>query len=135
MLAMDTARPRPRSSPPPTMPSPVGTAASVRIADNAFVSESAVDAWIRGGLATRTGALLAVADGRRFLLRDAIRVLGRRNGDTDPYGFTGRAEAIRDFIRHGATVSGDSLRLGPALYDIEYGFQAVAQDPGLARAG
>jgi hypothetical protein len=74
------------------------------------------------------GALLTTPDGRRFLLRDALRILGRRNGDTDPYGLTGRVEAIRDFIRRGATISADALRLGPAVYDIEYGLLAVAAD-------
>jgi hypothetical protein len=88
---------------------------------DSFLSEGTVDGWVRGGLATRNGALLITADGRRFLLRDAIRVLGRRNGDTDPYGFTGRVEPIRDFIRKGACITLDTLRLGPAVYDIEYG--------------
>jgi hypothetical protein len=105
-----------------------GVASSVRIGEDAFVSEASVDAWVRTGAAVRAAGLLAVRDGRRFLLRDAVRVLGRRNGDTDPYGFTGRVEAIRDFIRRGATISADALRLGPAVYDIEYGFIATRPD-------
>jgi hypothetical protein len=111
--------PAPRSARPP-----------IRVGEDGFLSEAQVDAWVRTGAATRTGCLLTAHDGGRFLLRDAVRVLGRRNGDTDPYGFTGRVEAIRDFIRRGANVSTDALRLGQAVYDIEYGFLAV-QDGGL----
>jgi hypothetical protein len=97
------------------------------VGEDGFVSEATVDAWVRCGAAARTGSLLSTQDGRRYLLRDALRVLGRRNGDTDPYGFTGRVEAIRDFIRRGANVSADALRLGPAVYDIEYGYVAIPE--------
>jgi hypothetical protein len=99
---------------------------SIRVGGDGFLSEAQVDGWGRSGAAVRVGCLLRTHDGRRFLLRDAVRVLGRRNGDTDPYGLTGKVEAIRDFIRRGANVSTDALRLGPAVYDIEYGFVAIA---------
>ena len=129
MAAVDTPRAYKASVPPPTVTSPTvqGAASAVRIGEDAFVSEAAVDGWVRTGAAVRVGGVLAARDGRRFLLRDAIRVLGRRNGDTDPYGFTGRVEAIRDLIRRGASISADALRLGPAVYDIEYGFIAARE--------
>jgi hypothetical protein len=118
MAAVDSPRTRPISLP------------SVHIGEDAFVSDAVVDRWVRTGAAARTNGVLATRDGRRFLLRDAVRVIGRRNGDTDPYGLTGRVEAIREFIRRGANVSADALRLGPAVYDIEYGFVAVAAEVG-----
>jgi hypothetical protein len=96
----------------------------VRIGEDAFVAEPTLDEWIRAGEAVRAGALLNVRDGRRFLLRDAVRVLGRRNGDTDPYGLTGRVESLRDFLRQGALLTNEGIRLGPAVYDIEYGVVA-----------
>lgn len=106
---------------------------AMHIGEDSFIPEAVVDGWVRAGAAARTHGVLAAPDGRRFLLRDAVRVLGRRNGDTDPYGLTGRAETIRDFIRRGAYVSADALRLGPAVYDIEYGFVAVPADVGTKR--
>ncbi len=131
MAAVDTSRARRISAAPPTVTSPTGldggAPSAVRIGEDAFVSEQAVDGWVRTGAAVRAGGVLAAHDGRRFVLRDAVRVLGRRNGDTDPYGFTGRVEAIRDFIRRGASISADALRLGPAVYDIEYGFITARQ--------
>jgi hypothetical protein len=92
------------------------------VGEDAFASEAMVDGWVRGGAAVRTGNVLDVLDGRRLHLRDAVRVLGRRDSDTDPYGFTGRVDPIRELIRRGANISADALRLGPAVYDIEYGY-------------
>jgi hypothetical protein len=131
MATVDTTRRQHSSVPPRTMsavvPVPVpGTVPPLRIETDTFVPELTVDGWVRNGAAARTGGLLTTLDGRRFLLRDAIRVLGRRNGDTDPYGFTGKVEPIREFIRRGASVSADGLRLGPAVYDVEYGFVTIA---------
>ncbi len=105
--------------------------------DNAFVSEATLDGWVRAGAAVRAGSLLTTDDGRRFSLRDAVRVLGRRNGDTDPYGLTGRVEAIRDFVRRGASISADALRLEPGglRRSIEYGVIAARRDGGLGEQG
>jgi hypothetical protein len=130
MASIDILRTTGRGSPLPPASVPTAAPATVHIGEDAFVSEAAVAGWVRAGVATRAGALLTTNDGRAFLLRDAVRVLGRRNGDTDPYGFTGRVESIRDFIRNGASISTDALRLGQAVYDIEYGYLAA---PGDAR--
>ena len=116
-------------------PDPGRAAPVVRIEDGSFVSEATLDGWVRSGAASRAGAMLCVPDGRRYLLRDAVRVLGRRNGDTDPYGLTGRVEAIRDYIRQGATVSADALRLGPAVYDVEHGVIVARCDDAALRRG
>ena len=131
MSAVDAHRlPRQSSRPPPgprhdSAPPPVDAARAVRIGEDGFVAETTVDGWVRSGAASRLGAALTVSDGRRYVLRDAVRVIGRRNGDTDPYGFTGRVEALREFVRRGATLSADGLRLGPAVYDVEYGYIAA----------
>ena len=97
------------------------TTTRVRLLDSGFVPDAVLDAWLRAGEATRAGAILALRAGPQFYLSDAVRILGRRNGDTDPYGFTGRVEAIRELIRQGATVTPDAVRLGPAVYDAEFG--------------
>jgi len=126
MAAVESPRARSRISAPPT--SARAPLPEIRVGEDGFVAEATVDAWVRSGAAARTSCSLTTHDGRRFLLRDAVRVLGRRNGDTDPYGFTGRVDALRDFIRRGASISPDALRLGQAVYDIEYGFVATPAD-------
>ena len=40
------------------------------------------------GEAVQTGYVLALNDGRRFALQEAVRVLGNISQDSDPYGFT-----------------------------------------------
>jgi hypothetical protein len=94
------------------------------VGEDGFVPEAMVDGWVRAGAVARAGSCLRARDGHRLVLREALRVIGRRNGDTDPYGLTGRVDTLRDFVRRGATVSADALRLGPAVYDIEFGFLA-----------
>jgi hypothetical protein len=129
MAAIETPRTPRASAPPPTVASAGAASSRVRVGEDGFIPEATVDTWVRGGMATRTGSLLGLQDGRRYVLRDAVRVIGRRNGDTDPYGFTGRVDPIRDFIRRGANISADALRLGPAVYDIEYGYVATVMTP------
>jgi hypothetical protein len=90
-----------------------------------FIPDVALDLWLRPGDAARVGASLTTRDGRRFMLCDAVRVLGRRNADVDLYGYTGRVETLRSFIRQGAVLSADGVRLGSAIYDIEYGVLAT----------
>ncbi len=104
------------SSRPPTYDTP-----SVCVGESGFVPDRVLEGWLRTGEATRAGATLTSRAGQRYLIRDALRVLGRRNGETDPYGFTGRVEALRDIIRQGAIVASDGLRLGAAIYDVEFG--------------
>ena len=115
---------RTMSSLPPSTPPGSGQAARVRIGDDGFVPEAALDAWQRVGEVVRAGAVACMRDGRRYVLQDALRVLGRRNGETDPYGFTGRDASLRDLVRQGSILSSDGLRLGAAVYDVEFGVLA-----------
>jgi hypothetical protein len=86
-----------------------------------FVPDATLEEWLRTGAARREGAVLTMADGRRFALTDGLRILGRRNGDSDPYGFTGRVLALRSLLKRGALLSADGVRLGPVIYDVELG--------------
>lgn len=127
-IAMTSSRPAPAIPPAP----PSASRASL---EAGFVAEAVLDGLVRSGEVVRTDALLTTREGRRFVARDAIRVLGRSNGETDPYGLTGRVDTVRDFLRKGAIVSGNALRIGPAIYDIEYGAlvhpMASADDSGV----
>ena len=104
---------------PSTMPPP--TTQRVRVGEDHFVNEAILDGWLRAGEVTRAGGMITARDGRRWLVTDGLRILGRRNGETDPYGLTGRVSSLRDFLRNGGILSADAVRLGPAIYDVEYG--------------
>jgi hypothetical protein len=96
----------------------------VRVGDDHFVSEAVLEGWLRAGEVARAGGVLTARDGRRWSVLDGLRILGRRNGETDPYGLSGRVETLRDFLRKGGILAPDAGRLGPAVYDLEYGIIA-----------
>lgn len=109
-------------SPPPAPRVPATS--RLRVGEDGFISDAQLDAWGRSGDAVRVGASLRLSDGRSFVLSDALRVLGRRNGETDPYGLVGRVLLLRPVLRQGGALFADALRIGAAIYDVEYGVQA-----------
>ena len=111
------------SNPPPTL-------RDVRIASDGFVSDAAIREWERTGAAVFTPGILACTDGRKFLLADALRVLGPRTSEMDRYGLTGRVSTLRELLSQGFILRDDCLRLGNEVYDVEYGF--VARQMGSA---
>jgi hypothetical protein len=116
----------------PTPPS--GSPVVVRVGDDGFASDSQLASWVRSGAAVRAGAVLTTREGRRFMLQDALRIIGLQSGDVDherrelpvdPYGLTGRVDTIRQLLRQGALLSADRVRLGQLTYDVEYGVLAL----------
>ncbi len=97
-----------------------------------FLPDATLEEWVRVGTASREGAMLVTRDGRRFVLVDGLRILGRRNGDSDPYGFTGRILTLRALLKRGALLSPDGIRLGAAIYDVQFG--SVAEPVDVARS-
>jgi hypothetical protein len=59
--------------------------------------------------------------GSNFATTDGLRVLGRRNGESDPFGLTGRIMSLRSLIARGAIVSNNGVRIGAVIYDVELG--------------
>jgi hypothetical protein len=113
------------ASRPTLSTSPSSTRAEPAWGDG-FVSEATLELLLRSGDASRAGDVLSLRDGRRLVLRDALRILGRRASDTDPYGFTGRVFGLRELLKRGATLSGEGARIGAAVYDVEYGYWLAA---------
>jgi hypothetical protein len=113
-----------RSSFPPsrTYSSPPSTT----IPADGFLPDATVAAWVRSGVAARNGNALSMRAGSELILTDALRVLGRSDGDSDPYGFTGRVVSLRALLDRGATIHSNGMKLGAASYDVELGFIAQA---------
>lgn len=95
----------------------------VRRRDVSFLPLDTLHVQVRDRLARVDGLVLTVtATGERFVMRDAVRVLGPAGQGTDMYGLTGRVLAVAEVIALGATLSMDALRLGGARYDIQPGY-------------
>ncbi len=98
------------------------------IGPDGFVAEVVLDGWQRRGSAQRVGGVLWLEGDRVHDVVDAVRVLGRRNGESDPYGWTGRVFPLRELLRLGASLGPDGCKLGAAAYDVEFGV-LVEQQP------
>lgn len=118
-----------RSSFPPSSRSPSSAGLSLLPTDG-FISDAILNTWTRTGVATRSGNAVAMRAGSALVLTDALRVLGRRDGESDPYGLTGRVLTLRSLMDRGATLHTNGIRLGASTYDIELGytFQVVRAD-------
>jgi hypothetical protein len=104
-----------------TAMSPQPEPPALLIADE-FLSEARLSALLAGGDAVASGALLRTADGRRWMLREAVRVLGLHGQDNDPYGITGTADTLRSLLARGFVMSSERIALGRRVYDVEYGY-------------
>ena len=116
------ALPSPRPSRFPSHPPDEGGDTGVRRRELFFQSVADVDAQVRDRRARLDGAILTVAStGVRFVLRDAMRVLGAERG-VDVFGMTGRIIAVAELLAMGATLSANALRIGTVKYDVQPGY-------------
>ncbi len=100
---------------PPSLPPLAGS----------FLSAAALERFVASGQLTRRGALLSFRDGRRLVAQEAVRILGRRASETDPFGLTGLVLTLGEAIARGAVLSGDGLRLGAVVYDVDHGVSVM----------
>ena len=99
----------------------------VRKRDARFISQSELDAWVRERRVSVEDAVLTIgASGNRYVMRDAVRILGPSGRSNDLFGMTGRVVAIGELIALGASVSSSTMRLGTAEYDLQLGFILVS---------
>ena len=89
-----------------------------------FVTDDQLHGWVANGHAARAGIKLSLRDGRRFVLLEAVRVLGNVDSETDPYGFTGHVDTLGAMLKRGFVMSAERIALGRRVYDVEYGWIA-----------
>ncbi len=112
--------PSPRPSQFPSYPDDSGDT-GVRRREVFFQSVADIEARVRSRRATLDGAILTVANGSKFALRDAMRVLGSSRGP-DVFGMTGRVVALSELLSMGASVSPTSLLIGNVEYEVQLGY-------------
>ncbi|MBW2456119.1 MAG: hypothetical protein JRI68_16490 [Deltaproteobacteria bacterium] len=94
-----------------------------------FISEQRLADLLFHRRVRRVGPGVVESDGEGFVLCEAVRVLGRTDGDSDPYGLTGVVESLYELMRAGATLTAEVMHLGSACYRIERGVIAMADGP------
>jgi hypothetical protein len=80
---------------------------------------------VRNRIATIDGCILRQNGSEdRFILRDAVRVLGPVGMGPDVFGMTGRELPLSELLTMGATVNAHTVRIGAVQYDVQLGVLA-----------
>jgi hypothetical protein len=103
---------------------PPNTRREIAIAGDGFVPELMLREWERSEGVVLSPGLMTCPDGKKYVLVEALRILGPQSAETDPYGLTGRVSTLRELLRQGGVLRDDAMRLGATVYDVEFGFVA-----------
>jgi hypothetical protein len=94
-----------------------------RTENRVFFPQEALDQWIVDATVDlHDGELTIVAEGRRFRLAEAVRVLREVSETSDPHELVGRVKARAYLEQLGAEIVESSMLLGDAAYDVEPGW-------------
>jgi len=88
-----------------------------------FFPQSALDVWLTDGTVDLRGDELAiVAEGRRYKLTEAVRIVTEVTGGADANDLVGRVKAKGVLDERGAEILETSMILGENAYDIVPGW-------------
>jgi hypothetical protein len=94
----------------------------IRKREVVFQSVTEISRRVRERRAILDGSVLTSVDtGVRFVLQDAMRILGVSKG-ADVFGMTGRIVPLSELLSLGAFVSADTARFGSTEYEVQPGF-------------
>jgi hypothetical protein len=88
-----------------------------------FFPQTALDVWLSDGTVDLAGdELTIVAEGRRYKLTEAVRVLSEVTGATDQNELIGRVKAKNVLEEKGAEILESSMIIGDNAYDVVPGW-------------
>jgi hypothetical protein len=88
-----------------------------------FFPQEALDQWLSENKVELTGNQLVIrAEGRRYRLMEAVRVLGEVTGTEDANELAGKVKTLNFLTELGAELLGDSMIVGDNAYDVVPGF-------------
>jgi hypothetical protein len=91
-----------------------------------FFPQAALDRWIGDGTVDLDQSELTIlAEGRRYKLADAVRVVREVGGAGDPHELVGRVKALAYLEQLGAEIVETSMLLDDAAYDVELGWLGI----------
>jgi hypothetical protein len=88
-----------------------------------FFPQGALDQWIVDELVElQKSELTILAEGRRYSLAEAVRVLREVSGSVDLHDLVGRVKPRKGLEQLGAEIIETSMLLGDTAYDVEPGW-------------
>ncbi len=95
-----------------------------------FFPQACLDQWgIEGKIELTPTELLIVAEGRRYSITEAVRVVVEVTGANDPHGIIGKVKPKADLEAMGAEILENSMIIGDNAYDVVPGWMATPQTP------
>lgn len=95
-----------------------------------FFPQSAVDQWgIDSKIDLVAGELILLAEGRRYKVEEAVRVVLEVSGESDEHQLVGKVKAKRALDEIGAELLETSMILGDNAYDVVPGWMGTATSP------
>ncbi len=91
-----------------------------------FFPQEALDAWMLDGTIDVKGAELTIAaEGRRYKIADAVRVIREVSGETDVNELVGKVKSKPYLVEMGAELLENSMIMGNNAYDVVQGWTGV----------
>lgn len=95
-----------------------------------FFPQACLDQWgVEGKIELMPTELLIIAEGRRYSITEAVRVVVEVTGANDPHGIVGKVKAKADLEAMGAEILENSMILGDNAYDVVPGWAGTPQTP------
>ena len=95
-----------------------------------FFPQASLDQWgIEGKIELTPTTLLIVAEGRRYAIEEAVRVVVEVTGAADPHGWIGKVMARAALEEMGAEILEGSMIIGDNAYDVVSGWAGTPISP------
>lgn len=91
-----------------------------------FFPQAALDQWlVDGKIELDENVLVIKAEGRKYRMVEAIRVLAEVSGAPDEQELVGRVKSVNFLVELGAELLGDSMVLGDNAFEVVPGWAAT----------
>jgi hypothetical protein len=88
-----------------------------------FFPQACLDQWgIEGKIELTPTELVVLAEGRRYTISEAVRVVVEVTGASDPHGFVGKVKGKQELDAMGAEILENSMIIGDNAYDVVPGW-------------
>lgn len=95
-----------------------------------FFPQLAVDQWgIDGKIDLTSNELIVLADGRRYKVEEAVRVVAEVTGANEEHKLVGKVKPRRALEEIGAEILENSMIVGDNAYDVVPGWMATPSSP------